>query len=151
MSSPTGPLSIPLFDGMTAEDAEVFSRLGEQKTIPAGGSLLYQRMEATEMYYVVKGEVTVKVMDENDIPTMVRVIGPGKLAGWSALIPPHQATATLMALTDVDVICFDGSKLRQLLRQHPDAGVSLMLNIARLISDRLAESRKSLASCFKPR
>ena len=38
----------------------------------------------------------------------VLTVEPGDCIGWSALVPPHRATSTIVALEPTTVVAFDG-------------------------------------------
>lgn len=141
--------TIPLFRGLTEEETSFFLETAEQITGRAGDVLMEQAAQADALYYILSGEITVKVLDDQGVPTMVSVLGPGAMAGWSALVPPHRATAMLAVLTDVRLIRFDGPSLRELCRERPALGLRLMINASAIITQRLAEARTRLAAALE--
>jgi CRP-like cAMP-binding protein len=66
---------------------------------------------------------------------------------WSALIPPHTATASGTALTECHVVAFDAEKLLQIFEEQPDFGYLMSVKAGQLIRDRLRDLRiESLAA-----
>jgi len=57
--------------------------------------------------------------------------------GWSALIPPHQSTATVKAIERTRVLAFNRQDLIDLCCANPEVGCVLYRAIARVIADRL--------------
>lgn len=57
--------------------------------------------------------------------------------GWSALIPPHQSTATAKAIERTRVLAFNGQELADLCSTNCKVGCILYRAIARVIADRL--------------
>lgn len=151
MISPEDLAEIPLFDGMSYTEIEPFAALAMRKEWRAGERLLYAGNPAQFLFYIVSGEVTVKVYDDDRLPIMVSVLGPRAIGGWSALIPPHEATAALTAMTDVVVYAFEGEALREECAANPAAGLKLLLNVTRVINHRLDEARSRLASALQQR
>jgi CRP-like cAMP-binding protein len=135
----------PLFRGLTEEEIIRFQDAAEQITCRAGDVLMDSGADADCLYYVVSGEITVKVLDAQLVPTMVSVLGHGGMAGWSALIPPHKATAMLTALTDATLVRINGTRVRETCRRHPDLGLRVVINVSAIICQRLNEARARLA------
>ena len=136
----------PLFAGLTPDEAEIFEPC-THRIKAAAGSLLMEAGKACEaIFYVLEGDVIVRVEDETSAPTMVEVLPAGSLVGWSALVPPHAATASLSCITDSVLLRLDGAELRRLCEAHPRAGYRVLLNLASVISDRLATARSRYAA-----
>ena len=141
--------SIPLFQGLTQAEADYFAAAAEEVHYQAGELLLAAGNPTDSLYYVVKGEITARVHDTNRMPTMVSVIAPGHMAGWSALVPPHIATASLSALTDLHAVRFDGQRMRELCEANPRLGLVVMRNLGTVISERLAATTARLADAME--
>lgn len=140
--------SVPLFRGLGPEEIAPFAEAATEVTFAPGEVLLVSGEPANALYYVVTGEITARVLDSNRMPVMVSVIAPGHMAGWSALIPPHVATATLTALTELRTIRLDGARLAELCELHPRLGLVIMRNLGSVISERLASTRSRLATAL---
>jgi len=57
--------------------------------------------------------------------------------GWSALIPPHQSTATVKAIERTKVLAFNRQDVINLCCANPEVGCVLYRAIARVIANRL--------------
>lgn len=142
---------IPLFVGFSSQDLNLFEDCAEEVKHPAGTCLMISGEPVEALYYIRRGEVTIKVLDADRIPTMVSAIGRGAMAGWSAIIPPYHATATVTAITDVELIRLDGEILKQRMQEHPAAGQQLLLNVSAMIASRLTEARCRLITSMERR
>lgn len=141
--------SIPLFHGLSRSEADHFAEAAEEVLIRPGVVLMAAGDPALALYYVISGEVTVRALDGTGMPTMVSIVAPGHLAGWSALIPPHIATASLTALTDVTAVRFDGPRMRELCEADPRLGLVVLRNLGSVISERLAATTARLAASLE--
>lgn len=63
---------------------------------------------------------------------------PGRVVGWSALTNDSTYTATVVCLTNCDLIAFPGSDLLDLLRAHTNMGNKIMNAISKVVARRLS-------------
>ncbi|HEY6098447.1 MAG TPA: hypothetical protein VIW03_03395, partial [Anaeromyxobacter sp.] len=63
----------------------------------------------------------------------------GRTLAWSALVPPHRATMSARASTDVELLGFERAPLLQLFEQRPTVGYAVMANLSRVVAGRLHE------------
>lgn len=133
-----------LFRGLPQEALDLFASVVEQQHVAAGTVLVEAGMECHTLYQVLEGELIVVARNDQSITTMASVVPPGEVAGWSALVPPHRATATIRALTDATVLAFPGAELWALLIANPAHGMVVLRNVAEVIHHRLEDARLRL-------
>jgi len=75
----------------------------------------------------------------------VGMVGPGKVAGWSALTPPPIYTSTAICLEPTCVIALDSQALQRFLNDNPRAGYKMMSVIAGLARERYQSTTDTLA------
>ncbi len=80
--------------------------------------------------------------------TPVAELGAGDFAGWSSLIGTGKLTTT--AITDMRVIVIPGSRLAQICKQDPGAGLNIMTRIASGLAQRLVRTRQRLIQLLTP-
>jgi CRP-like cAMP-binding protein len=56
----------------------------------------------------------------------VAAIGPGSAVGEMALLDRHPRSATVKALTDLELLSFDSDRFQQLLESMPKAAARVM-------------------------
>ena len=142
-------VSVPIFRGLTEEEIGCFADCARLERHSAGEVLMTCGTPAKKFYYVISGEMTLRVLDQENMPIMVSVLGTGGTAGWSALIPPHMATATLTAVTDLHVVEFDGELLLEAVQRHPKLGLRVMTNASAIVIQRLSDARKRLGAALE--
>ncbi len=77
-------------------------------------------------------------------PATVAMIGPHTVFGWSALVEPHVSTLSAVAVRASRLVLVDGDKLNAFLVERPEIGYKIMAPLAKLLSERLAQTREML-------
>lgn len=134
--------SIPLFTGLNAEQAAVVMEAGTIIPIKAGDTLLAAGETGREFYLVLKGMVGV-VLPGGDKP--VSLLGPGEIVGEMAFLGKAPRTADVRALRDGEVMVLSEKSFLALADRQPALASQVSLNLARILSDRLAVTSKALA------
>ena len=70
---------------------------------------------------VVRGRVALRLRVPERGPTTILTVEPGDIVGWSAVVPPHRATYTVVALIPTELLLLDGAELRAELEADPVA------------------------------
>ena len=70
----------------------------------------------------------------------------GEVLGWSALLEPYKLTASVVGRKDGELVAIEGKKLRELCEVDTWLGYQLMIEIARVLRDRLSGLRVQLAA-----
>jgi CRP-like cAMP-binding protein len=162
MVSPELIRRYPFFAGLSMKHITALAQAAEEINIAKGSYLFHEGHELTAMYLLLEGAVGIVMelpardtvhhvadqltgeMETEDI--LVTHIGPGDVFGWSALLPPHQATAGGKALVPCRVVAFDGPKLVQTFVDDNEFGYLMLQKAANVIRQRLHDMRiESLA------
>lgn len=145
----------PFFGGLSAEQIRAVAMLGEEEEVDEGEILIEHGDAVDQLYLVEEGEfgLYIHATDrhvEHSISSqllgtiktegvLVSTAEPGEVVGWSALIPPHEATATVKALKPSTVISLSGSKLRALFDLDPSFECRMIEKVAQVIRQRLQD------------
>ncbi len=106
--------------------------------------------EASELYLIQEGRLVLEMEIEGRELTPVAELGAGDFAGWSSLIGTGKLTTTATAITDMQVIVIPGSRLAQICKEDPGAGLSIMTRIASGLAQRLVRTRQRLIQLLTP-
>ena len=101
--------------------------------------------EATHIYFLLEGKVTLQTSTIDDKPIVTDVLRPGDLLGWSALFEGAKLTTTAVCNSDVRLARIERDDFVGELLKHSDTGILVMMKAAETISRRLRESRSRLA------
>ena len=117
----------------------------------ADGDVVFRQDERADHFYLIKsGEVSVQIPSIYGPPLTVQTLGPGQLLGWSWLIPPYKWHFEARAISELDVIEFDGAHLLKRCEQNTDLGYHLLKRFAALMSDRVQAARLKMMEVTEP-
>jgi len=105
---------VPLFAGLDAAGIASIARLLKPQIAPAHYAIVRRGEPATAMFFIMAGEVEVDVQ-----PHPVR-LRSGQFFGEIALLRDTQRTATVTALSEVQLLSLEASDFRSLMEQYPD-------------------------------
>jgi CRP-like cAMP-binding protein len=81
-------------------------------------------------------------------PTTILTLEAGDVIGWSALLPPHRATSTVIALEASELILMDGEDLRAELAADPELAAAVYSALLEALARRLVATRQQLLDLF---
>ena len=162
MISPELIRRYPFFAGLNHDYVSTLTKLTNEVSVEAGHCFFDERDELKKLYLVAEGAVAIviQVPDQEVKQPLsgqltgklrtkgitVSTIGTGGVFAWSALIPPHKATASAQALTPCRAIALDCEKLRPILEEDRNLAYLMTLKAAQIVRERLRDTRiESLA------
>lgn len=101
-------------ESLTDEELAVVVRAGHHQKLPADWSLMWERTEADKAYLIVDGWVSVRQRGQE-----IARLGPGDVIGEVGLLEHRLRTATVLTLTEVEVIHFGKEVFEGLLDRVP--------------------------------
>jgi CRP-like cAMP-binding protein len=162
MISPELIRRYPFFAGLNHDYVATLAKLANEVSVEAGHCFFREGDELKKLYLVVEGAVAIiiEVPDRNaehplsgqlsgrltTTGVTVSTVGIGGVFGWSALIPPHKATAGAKAITPCRVIALDCEELRPIFEKDCNLTYLMTLKAAQIVRERLHDMRiESLA------
>ena len=128
----------PFFAGLNFDQLDALARASDEKEVEAGHFFLHERDENPYLYLVLDGEVTVVLeLTGQNKEVIVGDVGPGEVFAWSALVPPHTATASVKATSPCHVVAIDCCQLLKDFEQDPAFGYLMMTKAAQITRDRV--------------
>jgi len=118
---------VPLFASLDAAGIASIARLLKPQIAPAHYAIVRRGEPATAMYFIMSGEVEV---DVHPHPVRLRT---GQFFGEIALLKETLRTATVTAMTEVQLLALESSDFRKLCEQYPN----LKERIAKVAEGRL--------------
>lgn len=125
-------------EGVTASDflgrlgstaAAEFERLGARRRFPAGATLFLEGDQAHEAFVLLAGEVKISVGSADGREVVLDVFEPGCLLGELSLIDGRPRSATLIALSAVEVLAVAAGPFNEFLDRHPEALRHLLVDV----------------------
>jgi CRP-like cAMP-binding protein len=112
---------LEFFEGFSADELARVREMAENVSAEAGAVLMEQGDVGQEAFVICSGQAGVFVNGHR-----VAAIGPGSAVGEMALLDRHPRSATVKALTDLELLSFDSDRFQQLLESMPKAAARVM-------------------------
>lgn len=138
-----------LFSGVGGEDLERLAPAFSQMTAMKGDVILKEGEHAPSLYLIEEGRVSLQMTLERPDgsstgPTPVASLGPGEAFGWLALIDLHLNTLSATVVEPTRLLHVEGSLVQEMLSLNKAMGFQIMGNLAKLLGERLGETREAL-------
>lgn len=134
--------------GLPATARHHLAELADIASYTAGTTVIREGQQVDSFGVVVEGRLAIRL----DVPgrgeATVLTIEPGDCVGWSALVPPHRATSTIVAIERTTVIVLDGPALRDALDADPILAAAVLRRVLDAVARRLAATRTQLLDLF---
>lgn len=115
----------------------------------AAGTEILREGEPTRSLGIVRsGRVALRLRVPERGPTTILTVEPGDVVGWSAVVPPHRATSTIVALLPTELLLIDGAALRAELAADPELAAPAYLSLLEALARRLTGTRLQLLDLF---
>jgi small-conductance mechanosensitive channel/CRP-like cAMP-binding protein len=141
--------SLARFDLFKGFDPRALDHLAE-RTTPAlyspGEAIIRQGESGNELFALERGRVEVLVAPEGRPPLRVAVLEAGALFGEAALMTGERRSATVVALTECEVIAVSRSAFQELIEAHPD----LSERLTGMLATRMDELSQAVSDVAQP-
>jgi CRP-like cAMP-binding protein len=112
----------------------------------AKGEVLFrENQHSPYIYFVLSGEVGLRVEESVGGSTEVYVAGEGDLLGWSPVLGRRAMTATARARTNCRLAVLPASQLMDYCKTDPTFAAAFLKEVALVLSQRLTSTRRQLA------
>jgi CRP/FNR family cyclic AMP-dependent transcriptional regulator len=113
-------------------------------TVEKDRLLLREGGHDAHMVLIVQGEVNIVKEDTAQVRKVIATLGPGRTFGEMSLIDGEPRSASAVAASDVTLLVLPRDNFARLTKESPQLGLSLVLKIAKLMSQRLRQTSGKL-------
>jgi CRP-like cAMP-binding protein len=136
----------PFFADLNPDQIAQLTNVAEGLTVKTGEFIFHEGDALHCFYIVVEGAVGVVFEAPKDEETQTEdvifsAIGPGGAFAWSALVPPHKATASTKALSSCWLLSFNCQELLKYFEDDCEFGYRMLIKVAQISRDRLRDTR----------
>ncbi|MEP6657227.1 MAG: cyclic nucleotide-gated ion channel [Betaproteobacteria bacterium] len=110
---------VPLFAHLEASRIAAIARLLKLDVLPPRYTIILRGEPGDAMFFIVSGEVEVQIE-----PQPAR-LGPGQYFGEIALLREVPRTATIVSVTECELLVLSAADFRRLLQEYPALGESI--------------------------
>jgi len=130
-------LSVEILKGLNDQERQYLKRLGRAEHYESNVAIFNEGAEARTFYLIEEGQVAVESRLSKGMLFPISIVSGGQAFGWSALVPPHLYTATIVTLSQTQVIAIDREVMLHAMQTDTSFGLKIMQNVAGIISSRL--------------
>ena len=124
------------------------AELADLTSVAAGAVVLREGAPVDSFGVIVDGRLAIRLAVPGRGVVTVQTIEPGDCIGWSALVPPHRATSTVIAIEPSTVVTFDGPALRTAMDGDPALAAAVLWRVLDAVARRLTATRTQLLDLF---
>lgn len=126
---------LEFFEEFTGDELQKVRALAEDVAADAGAVLMEQGDVGQEAFVICSGQAGVYVNGNR-----VATIGPGSMVGEMALLDKRPRSATIKALTDLELLSFRTAPFQELLESMPKAATRVIAQL----NEKLREQNQQL-------
>jgi CRP-like cAMP-binding protein len=145
------PAENPFFRGLTREQFDLLLPLFKPFTVPAGCVIFKQGDEATYLYVIQRGAVTIQYKPYDGPIITLSHLQAGEIFGWSSVVGAPTYTSDAISIIEVEALRLQGTDLVQLCADHPTAGYAILDKLAQGVSPRWTYAREQIQSVLENR
>jgi hypothetical protein len=136
--------TIPLFAGLRPSQARVVTLMGDLKRFKPGEAIVRQGERGDDMYVIINGLADVWIGDGRS-RQRVAEMQRGDVFGEMGLVRGgNERSADVVASSDVEALAVDERFLQRIQRRYPRIASKVLLNLSRILSDRLQRANERL-------
>ena len=125
--------NVEIFQGLTDEDLKFISPYCNEEKVHPGTPLCTEGGRAEKLFILEEGTVSIRFIKG----VSFEIQGPGKILGWSFLVPPNRYTASAVALAPSRLLVITSPNFYELVHKDSRVGLKIMDNLAQVVSSRL--------------
>lgn len=129
---------------LSADAREHLATLGQLREAEPGEVLLTEGGETRELDLLLRGRVAVTAHEPGQGTVTLMTVEPGDIVGWSVLLPPLPATATVRVVERATFVAFPGDALRAALATDPALSAAIHHQALDAVARRLSATRHQL-------
>jgi CRP/FNR family cyclic AMP-dependent transcriptional regulator len=134
--------------GLTDAARAHLADMAHLTSYPIGEVVIREGQAIDSLAVVVEGRLALRLNVPGRGAVTVLTIEPGDVIGWSALIPPHRATSTIVVLEPTSVVELEGAALRARLDEDPILAAAVLWRLLDAVARRLSATRTQLLDLF---
>lgn len=132
---------VPLFSELSAKELERISSVAVPRSFPRGVRVFHEGDNSDACYIVRSGDLRVTREHSDGRAIALATLGSGDIFGELAMLDGEARSASVETLSDAELLALSASDMRQMLADHSDISVKLIVALTR----RLRETNERVA------
>ena len=113
-------------------------------TRPAGSEIIREGERATRIGIVQRGRAALQLLIPERGQVTIQTAEPGDVIGLSAIVPPHLATMSVVALEEMDLLMIPADSLRAAFAEDCELTAAVYHAVSRELLRRLTSTQEML-------
>jgi len=134
---------IPIFETLSYKELKNIAHLTHERNYKLNEYVFKKHAPAEGMYVILDGEIEIKDPDSGNIYAKLH---EGDFFGELALLDEEPRSASAISIKTSRLIGFFRTDLLTLIKRYPDLGNKILLNLARVLGERLRKTNKELTN-----
>ena len=134
--------NVPIFEHLTAKELSEVVRLTHERTYKKDEHVFKKLAPAEGMYVILDGGV---LITDSDSETIFATLESGDFFGELALLDEEPRSASAISTMPSRLIGFFRTDLLTLMKKSPELGNKILLNLSRILGERLRRTNQELA------
>ena len=123
---------VEILQGLAEWEVQSIAQFFSEETITAGTPLCEEGARADQLYILEKGSVSIR----SEKLGQIEINTPGRIVGWSFLVPPYRYTASATTTAPCKFLVIKSTDFYYLIHKEPKMGVKVMDNLAQIMASR---------------
>jgi CRP-like cAMP-binding protein len=128
--------NVDIFQGLRDEELKTVSQFCQESRVSANCTLCEEGTRADKLFILEEGTVSIRF----EKGASLEIHGPGKILGWSFLVPPNRYTASVVTTTPSRLLVITGPDFYEMVHRDSKTGLKIMDNLAQVVAGRLKAS-----------
>tara|TARA_A100001011_G_scaffold398606_1_gene503668 strand:+ start:2110 stop:2592 length:483 start_codon:yes stop_codon:yes gene_type:complete len=133
--------SVPIFYDLTTSQIKEITRLVHRRTYKKGEAVFKKNAPGEGMYIIISGEIKIK---DPKSKMIFATLSKNNFFGEMALLDEEPRSAIAEASEPSTLIGFFRPDLMTLVSRFPELGNKILINLSKVLAERLRESNKIL-------
>ena len=134
--------NVPIFEHLTAKELSEVVRLTHERTYKKDEHVFKKLAPAEGMYVILDGGV---LITDSNSETIFATLESGDFFGELALLDEEPRSASAISTMPSRLIGFFRTDLLTLMKRSPELGNKILLNLSRILGERLRRTNQELA------
>jgi len=133
-----------LFKELTPKEMTVITQKSNVRSYRGGDHVFFQGDPGSALYVILRGKIAIERQDGSK-RTHLATLHEGMFFGELAIVYEGIRSATAYVEEDATLFCLFKHDLDRLLKHHPRIGNKILLNLSRILAERLRATNDKLS------
>ena len=125
--------NVDIFEGLSDEELKIAARFCQEQSVGGGVTLCEEVARADKLFILEEGSVSMRLTSGSHYGIRT----PGKILGWSFLVPPNRYTATAVTDGPCKLLIIKSPDFYDLIHKDAKLGLMIMDNLSKIVASRL--------------